>query len=145
MCCPQKKWLEELTINALVFCKISTFLWFFIWIPGYGMTERMTKPTPAPTSAEELDINFYMNKLRTIRANCGLENADVSFFLLTSQNFLCFEFQNCCSKLFKFRLLNYIYIYVLNLDYFRINLFTAFQTRKYVKKRRHARKGRKRK
>lgn len=45
---------------------------------GYGMTERMTKPTPAPTSAEELDINFYMNKLRTIRANCGLENADPS-------------------------------------------------------------------
>lgn len=45
---------------------------------GYGMTERMTKPTPSPTSAEELDINFYMNKLRTIRANCGLENADPS-------------------------------------------------------------------
>lgn len=45
---------------------------------GYGMTERMTKPTPTPTSAEELDINFYMNKLRTIRANCGLENADPS-------------------------------------------------------------------
>lgn len=111
------------------------------------MTERMTKPTPAPTSAEELDINFYMNKLRTIRANCGLENADVSFVLLTSQDFLCFEFQNCCSKLFKFRLMNYIYkyIYILNLDYFRINLFTAFQTRKYVKKRRLARKGRKRK
>lgn len=118
---------------------------FFVWIPGYGMTERMTKPTPAPTSAEELDINFYMNKLRTIRANCGLENADVSFVLLTNQNFLCFEFQNCCSKLFKFKLMNYIYIYVLNLDYIRINLFTAFQTRKYVKKRRHARKGRKRK
>lgn len=29
MCHPQEKWLEELTINALVFCKISTFFMFF--------------------------------------------------------------------------------------------------------------------
>lgn len=29
MCCPQEKWLEELTLNALVFCKISTFFMVF--------------------------------------------------------------------------------------------------------------------
>ncbi|XP_022338484.2 cytoskeleton-associated protein 5-like [Crassostrea virginica] len=45
---------------------------------GYGMTERSTKPALTTTSAEELDANFYMNKLRTIRANCGLENTDPS-------------------------------------------------------------------
>lgn len=69
------------------------------------MTERMTKPTPAPTSAEELDINFYMNKLRTIRANCGLENADVSFVLFTSEVLLF------CSKLLNLR----SHVYILNL------------------------------
>lgn len=101
-------------MNVLVIVR-RYLLWFFVWILGYGMTERMTKPTPAPTSAEELDINFYMNKLRTIRANCGLENADVSSVLLTSQVLLYSGFQNCCSKLLKHRLLNNIYMYVLNL------------------------------
>lgn len=91
-------------MNALVCVREVPFKVFFVWIQGYGMTERMTKPTPSPTSAEELDINFYMNKLRTIRANCGLENADVSSVLFTSRVLLCFGgFQNFCSKLLNLR------------------------------------------
>ena len=57
------------------------------------MTERSTKPALTTTSAEELDANFYMNKLRTIRANCGLENTDVSI--------MCVYIQYVC-KLLKF-------------------------------------------
>lgn len=102
---------------------------FFVWIQGYGMTERMTKPTPAPTSAEELDINFYMNKLRTIRANCGLENADVSFVLFTSEVLLCFGgFKNFCSKLLNLR----SHVYILNLYFIWINLFFSLPNKKIL-------------
>lgn len=57
---------------------------FFVWILGYGMIERMIKLIFVFILVEELDINFYMNKLRIIRVNCGLENVDVSFFFLIS-------------------------------------------------------------
>lgn len=36
---------------------------FFVWILGYGMIERMIKLIFVFILVEELDINFYMNKL----------------------------------------------------------------------------------
>ncbi|XP_055998398.1 cytoskeleton-associated protein 5-like isoform X2 [Ostrea edulis] len=45
---------------------------------GFSATDYSRKTAPTTTSAEEMDINFYMDKLRSLRAKCGLENTDPS-------------------------------------------------------------------
>ncbi|XP_062581374.1 cytoskeleton-associated protein 5-A-like [Saccostrea cucullata] len=45
---------------------------------GIGPTVPSAISAPSASSDDGLDVNFYLDKLRTIRAKCGLENTDPS-------------------------------------------------------------------